>query len=103
MNNPLIDLIRYVAESKYPDATKEELDFISYNVMKEIDDEMVSKLKESVGIDDEMLSKLKESVGEDSQINYPRRNAKSEIDCCRLTGINPYIEQEEQKKKRVRK
>lgn len=89
MNNPLIDLIRYVAESKYPDATKEELDFISYNVMKEIDDEMVSKLKKS--------------VGEDLQINYPRRNAKSEIDCCRLTGINPYIEQEEQKKKRVRK
>lgn len=89
MNNPLIDLIRYVAESKYPDATKEELDFIAYNVMKEIDDEMVSKLKES--------------VGEDLQINYPRRNAKSGMDCCRLTGINPYIEQEEQKKKRVRK
>jgi hypothetical protein len=89
MNNPLIDLIRYVAESKYPDATKEELDFIAYNVMKEIDDEMVSKLKKS--------------VGEDLQINYPRRNAKSGMDCCRLTGINPYIEQEEQKKKRVRK
>jgi len=89
MNNPLIDLIRYVAESNYPDATKEELDFIAYNVMKEIDDEMVSKLKEC--------------VREDLQINYSRRNAKSGMDCCRLTGINPYIEQEEQKKKRVRK
>ena len=89
MDNPIFDIIRYVAESKYPDATKEELDFIAYNVMKEIDDEMVSKLKES--------------AGEDSQINYPRRNAKSGMDCCRLTGINPYIEQEEQKKKRVRK
>lgn len=89
MDNPIFDIIRYVAESKYPDATKEELDFIAYNVMKEIDDEMVSKLKKS--------------VGEDLQINYPRRNAKSGMDCCRLTGINPYIEQEEQKKKRVRK
>jgi hypothetical protein len=89
MDNPIFDIIRYVAESKYPDVTKEELDFIAYNVMKEIDDEMVSKLKES--------------VGEDLQINYPRRNAKSGMDCCRLTGINPYIEQEEQKKKRVRK
>ena len=89
MDNPIFDIIRYVAESKYPDATKEELDFIAYNVMKEIDDEMVSKLKKS--------------VGEDLQINYSRRNAKSGMDCCRLTGINPYIEQEEQKKKRVRK
>lgn len=89
MNNPLIDLIRYVAESKYPDATKEELDFISYNVMKEIDDEMVSKLKESVNYD--------------LKVCHSRRNAKFEIDCCRLSGINPYIEQEEQKKKRVRK
>lgn len=89
MNDPLIDLIRYVAESKYPDATKEELDFIAYNVIKEIDNEM--------------LSKLKESVGEDLQINYPRGNAKSGMDCIRLTGKNPYIYQEEQKKKRVKK
>lgn len=89
MNNPLIDLIRYVAESKYPDATKEELDFIAYNVMKEIDDEMLSKLKESVGVD--------------LQINYPRKNAKSVMDCIRLTGKNPYAEQEEQRKRRVRK
>lgn len=89
MNNPLIDLIRYVAESNYPDATKEELDFIAYNVMKEIDDEMVSKLKEC--------------VNNDLKVCHSRRNAKSGMDCRRLTGINPYIEQEEQKKKRVRK
>ena len=89
MNNPLIDLIRYVAESKYPDATKEELDFIAYNVMKEIDDEMVSKLKES--------------VNNDLKVCHSRRNAKSGMDCCRLTGINPYIEQEEQKKMKVRR
>lgn len=89
MNNPILDIIRYIAESKYPDATKEELDFISYNVMKEIDNEI--------------LSKLKESVEEDLQINYPRRNAKSGMDCIRLTGKNPYAEQEEQKKVKVRK
>ena len=89
MNNPIFDIIRYIAESKYPDASKEELDFVAYNVMKEIDDEMVSKLKES--------------VGEDLQINYPRGNAKSGMDCIRLTGKNPYAEQEEQKKMKVRK
>lgn len=89
MNNPLIDLIRYVAESNYPDATKEELDFITYSVMKEIDDEMVSKLKES--------------VGEDLQINYSKSNSKSIEDCCRLIKKNPFIEHEEYKKKRVRK
>jgi len=89
MNNPILDIIRYIAKEKYADASNEEIDFISYNVMKEIDDEMVSKLKES--------------VREDLQINYPRRNAKSGMDCCRLTGINPYIEQEEQKKMKVRR
>lgn len=50
-----------------------------------------------------MLSKLKESVGEDLQINYPRGNAKSGMDCIRLTGKNPYVEQEEQNKMKVRK
>lgn len=89
MNNPIFDIIRYIAESKYPDASKEELDFVAYNVMKEIDDEMVSKLKES--------------VGEDLQINYSRGNAKSVMDCIRLTGKNPYAESEEQKKMKVRK
>ena len=89
MNDPLIDLIRYVAESNYPDATKEELDFITYNVMKEIDDEMISKLKES--------------VNDDLKLCHSRDNAKSGMDCRRLTGKNPFIEQEEQKKKRVRK
>ena len=89
MNNPILDIIRYIAQEKYADASDEELDFISYNVMKEIDNEM--------------LSKLKESVGEDLQINYPRGNAKSGMDCIRLTGKNPYAEQEEQKKMKVRK
>lgn len=89
MDNPIFDIIRYVVESKYPDATKEELDFIAYNVMKEIDDEMVSKLKESVNYD--------------LKVCHSRRNAKSGMDCIRLTGKNPYAEQEEQKKKRVRK
>lgn len=89
MNNPLIDLIRYVAESNYPDATKEELDFIAYNVMKEIDDEMVSKLKEC--------------VNNDLKVCHSRKNVKSGMDCIRLSGKNPYAEQEEQKKKRVRK
>lgn len=89
MNNLLLDIIRYIAQEKYADAFDEELDFISYNVMKEIDNEM--------------LSKLKESVGEDLQINYPRGNAKSGMDCIRLTGKNPYVEQEEQKKMKVRK
>ena len=70
MNNPILDIVRYIAESKYPDASKEELDFIAYNVMKEIDDEMVFKLKKS--------------VGEDLQINYSKSNSKSIRDCCRL-------------------
>ena len=89
MNNPILDIVRYIAESKYPDASKEELDFIAYNVMKEIDNEMVSKLKES--------------VGEDLQINYSKSNSKSIEDCCRLIKKNPFIEHEEYKKKRVRK
>ena len=89
MNNPILDIVRYIAESKYPDASKEELDFITYSVMKEIDDEMVSKLKES--------------VGEDLQINYSKSNSKSIEDCCRLIKKNPFIEHEEYKKKRVRK
>ena len=86
---PMSSFLRLANQLKECDRWKEELDFISYNVMKEIDDEMVSKLKES--------------VGEDLQINYPRGNAKSIMDCLRLTGKNPYAEQEEQKKMKVRK
>lgn len=70
------------------------------SVRKDIDKEILNKLKE---IDNEMVSKLKESVGEDLQMNYPRGNAKSIMDCIRLTGKNPYAEQEEQKKMKVRK
>lgn len=70
MNNPILDIVRYIAESKYTDSSDEELDFIAYTVMKEIDNEMVSKLKEI--------------AENDLKINYPRGNAKSIRDCCRL-------------------
>lgn len=89
MNNPIFDIVRYIAESKYPDASDEELDFIAYTVMKEIDNEMVSKLKNA--------------VNDDLKVCHSKRNAKSVMDCIRLTGKNPYAEQEEQKKMKVRK
>ena len=54
-------------------------------------------------IDDEMVSKLKEIAENDLKVYHPRGNAKSGMDCIRLTGKNPYVEQEEQKKMKVRK
>ena len=54
-------------------------------------------------IDDDILKKLKEIAENDLKVYHPRRNAKSGMDCIRLTGKNPYVEQEEQKKMKVRK
>lgn len=54
-------------------------------------------------IDKEILNKLKEIAENDLKVCHSRRNAKSGMDCIRLTGKNPYVEQEEQKKMKVRK
>lgn len=54
-------------------------------------------------IDKEILNRLKEIAENDLKVYHPRGNAKSGMDCIRLTGKNPYVEQEEQKKMKVRK
>ena len=54
-------------------------------------------------IDNEVLNELEKVNINNLQLFYPRGNAKSGMDCIRLTGKNPYAEQEEQKKMKVRK